>query len=160
MTLFSLPSRVACSVGLALLCAGPAAADTLVQRVALQTVDWPASSDEADAYLSSMFNPALLASAEATELAAWAAYVLPGQATRSALDHAGPEGIDAVLSGLVDGVRATEIIGHHDVDDAAALFGVLFHPAVIDAVAQAGGAREAAWSAMVDDVEALYPRAR
>ena len=102
MTLFSLPSRVACSVGLALLCAGPAAADTLVQRVALQTVDWPASSDEADAYLSSMFNPALLASAEATELAAWAAYVLPGQATRSALDHAGPE---RIVRGVLLGPR-------------------------------------------------------
>jgi len=160
MPLFPALSGITRAVAVVALTAIPAVAETPIQLAALNSIDWPASSGEADAFLSAMFNPGLLAAADASELAAWAAYVIPGQATRTALDNAGPEGIDVVLAGLIEGGRGAEVVAQHDAASAAPLFAVLFHPAVIDAVARSGGPREAAWSGMVDELEALYHLSR
>lgn len=106
---------------------------------------------EADALLADRFDAAALAALDTpAKIDLWA------ETAGQALDAASEDGVERVMAALFDEALAAPVLDRVDVETAPALFGLLFHPALLEELVSESPARIAAWDAAADTLEDKY----
>ena len=112
---------------------------------------------EADALLQQRFDTAALADLDSpAAIDLWAETALLDGSTDAALDQASETGVELVLAALLDQNLALPVLERSAAETAPVLFGILFHPALLEELVTESPARQAAWDAAADALEARY----
>lgn len=77
-------------------------------------------------------------------------------ALKLTLDQGGSAAVETVLSALLDGENPDQLRAQIETHDAYNVSGVLFHPAVVDALANTTPDRLHAWDQIADALQVFY----